>query len=138
MEYMNKVILCGMTGKEPEIRKTPAGTIFANVSLATTERWKDKQGNKQEKTEWHNLSFSEGLANIVEKYVHKGDKLLIEGKISYRKYTNKEGKDVCMTEIKVVSMEMLSTKSKSEPSNKEERWESAEQSDLDDSIIPFN
>lgn len=128
---MNRIMLCGSTGKDPEVRKNIDGKSFANVSLATTERWKDKQGNIQEKTEWHRLVFSGGLADVVEKYVHKGDKLLVEGKITYRKYTNNDGKEVSITEIYVDNMEMLSNKGATKDAPQETATEN-----LDDRI-PF-
>lgn len=103
---MNRVTLFGNVGADPEIRRTQNGTIVANVRLATSERWKDRDGNRQERTEWHTLVIwggqnGDGLAGVVEKYVSKGSKLLVEGKITTRKWQDQEGNDRYTTEIVV-------------------------------------
>lgn len=85
MSGVNKVILIGNVGKDPEIRQLPDGRAVANFSLATSESWKDKQsGQKQQRTEWHRLSAFGPLAEIIGKYVHKGSQIYVEGKLSTR------------------------------------------------------
>lgn len=103
---VNKVQLLGNIGKDPEVRETKAGNI-ANMVMATSERYTDKSGQKQEKTEWHNLVVFGKLADIVAKYVKKGDKLYIEGSITTRKWEDKEGNTRYNTEIKVRDLTML-------------------------------
>ena len=91
---VNKVILLGNVGQDPEVRFSQQGTAFANVSLATTEKWKDKQtGEQKEKTEWSKLVFSGRLAEVVGEYVKKGSKIYVEGKLETRKWQNQEGVD---------------------------------------------
>jgi single-strand DNA-binding protein len=98
---INKVILVGNVGQDPEIRTTQDGREIANFSLATSDSWKDKNtGEKRDKTEWHRIViFSQGLVNIVKNYVKKGAKLYIEGSIQTRKWTDSQGVDKFTTEI---------------------------------------
>jgi len=98
---INKVILIGNVGGDPEIRNTSDGREIASFSIATSESWKDKvTGEKKDKTEWHRLViFSQGLVGIVKNYVKKGSKLYIEGQLQTRKWTDKEGNDKYTTEI---------------------------------------
>jgi single-strand DNA-binding protein len=98
---LNKVTLLGNVGEAPKISNTKDGKKIASFSLATSESWKDKNtGEKQIKPEWHRIVvYSDGLANIVERYVSKGSKLYIEGQLQTRKWTDKEGKDKYTTEI---------------------------------------
>lgn len=97
---INKVILVGNTTKDPEIRSTQDGKEIANFSLATSENWKDKDGNKQEKVEFHKISvFSQGLVGIIKSYVKKGSKLYIEGTLQTRKWTDKNGVEKYTTEV---------------------------------------
>lgn len=98
---INKVILVGNVGQDPEIRSTQDGREIANFSLATTDSWKDKNtGEKKDKTEWHRIVvFSSGLAGIVKNYVKKGSKLYIEGSLQTRKWTDKDGAEKYTTEI---------------------------------------
>lgn len=108
---INKVILIGNLGKDPEIRYFPSGDAVCNVSLATSESWNDKQsGEKKEHTEWHNLVFRKKLAEIVAQYLKKGSKVYVEGSIRTRKYQDKEGKERYITEINVQDMQMLDGK----------------------------
>ena len=106
MSSVNKVILLGNIGKDPEVRETKSGNI-ANLTMATSERYTDKSGQKQEKTEWHNLVVFGKLADIVAKYVKKGDKLYVEGSITTRKWEDKEGNTRYTTEVKVRDLTML-------------------------------
>jgi single-strand DNA-binding protein len=98
---VNKVILVGNVGKDPEIRRTQDGRPIANLSLATSETWRDKQtGERKEKTEWHRVViFSEPLCKVVEQYVKKGSKLYIEGALQTRKWTDQSGAEKYSTEV---------------------------------------
>jgi single-strand DNA-binding protein len=106
---VNKVTLLGNVGKDPEIRSTPGGTMVANLTLATSDRQKDAQGNWQDRTEWHNLVAFTRTAEIVRDYVKKGSKLYIEGKIQTRSWDDKEsGQKRYRTEIIVNELVLLS------------------------------
>lgn len=109
---MNKVMLIGNVGKDPDVRYYDADQAMAQVSLATTERGYTLANGTQvpDRTDWHNLVFFHALAKYVEKYVRKGDKLYVEGKIRYRAYDDKQGKRKYVTEIYVDNMEMLVSK----------------------------
>jgi single-strand DNA-binding protein len=96
---LNKVILIGNLGADPEMRNTQSGDPIAHLRLATSEKWKDKQGQKQEKTEWHRVVIFGKVAEIAEKYLRKGSKVYIEGKIQTRKWTDKAGADKYTTEV---------------------------------------
>ena len=96
---VNKVILVGNLGKDPEVRYTPNGKAVANLTLATSESWKDQSGQMQEKTEWHRVSMFGKLAEIAGEYLRKGSQVYIEGKLQTRKWQNKEGQDQYTTEI---------------------------------------
>jgi len=110
---MNKVLLIGNTGNDPDTRYLDNGNAVGSFSLATSESYTNKQGEKVQQTEWHKIVVWGKTAEIAEKYVKKGMKLAIEGKIKYRNYENKEGQKVYVTEIYADRMEMLS-KSESE------------------------
>jgi len=106
---VNKVILIGNLGKDPEVRYMPSGGAVANVTLATSESWKDKQsGEKQERTEWHNVVFYNRLAEIAGEYLKKGSKVYVEGSLRTRKWQDKNsGADRYTTEIIASEMQML-------------------------------
>ncbi|NCO53635.1 MAG: single-stranded DNA-binding protein [Deltaproteobacteria bacterium] len=104
---VNKVILVGNLGKDPELRATPDGTSVCTFSLATSERYKDRQGVQQDKTEWHNLVAWSGLAEICGKYLTKGKQVYIEGKIQTRSYDDRDGNKRYITEIVASEMQML-------------------------------
>ena len=108
---VNKVILVGRLGKDPETRYMTNGEVVTNVTLATSENWKDKSGEKQEKTEWHNLVFYRRLAEVAGEYLKKGSQIYVEGKITTDKWQDKEGKDRYTTKIVVNEMQMLGGKS---------------------------
>ena len=112
---MNKVMLIGNVGKEPDVHYYDADQAVAQVSLATTEKGYTLVNGMQvpDHTDWHNLVFFRGLAKVVEKYVHKGDRLYVEGRIRYRLYDDKQGKRHNITEIYVDNMEMLTSRSAS-------------------------
>lgn len=108
MAAINKVILIGNLGKDPEVRYTPNGNAICNVSVATTRTWKDKNsGEKQEETEWHRVVFYDRLAEIAGEYLKKGRTIYVEGRLKTRKWQNKEGQDVYTTEIIANEMQML-------------------------------
>lgn len=107
MASVNKVILVGNLGKDPETRYMPNGEAVANITLATTESWKDKNGEKQEKTEWHRVTFYRKLAEIVGEYLKKGSSIYVEGRLETRKWQDKEGNDRYTTEIIANIMQML-------------------------------
>lgn len=97
---VNKVILLGNLGREPEIKMTSSGAKIANLSVATSETWKDKQGQRQERTEWHRVViFNPNLADIAERYLRKGSKVYVEGSLQTRKWTDAAGVDKYTTEI---------------------------------------
>jgi len=149
---VNKVILLGNVGKDPEIRATQSGSKLASFSIATSKRWKDKQTQEyKDKTEWHKIViFGEGLTSIVEKYVKKGSKIYIEGELQTRKWEDQDGKDRYTTEIVLQGYNStltlldskgtdssISDKNEQENSNKIANSTPEEQkSDLDDEI-PF-
>ena len=108
---VNKVILVGRLGKDPETRYMTSGEAVTNATLATSENWKDKSGEKQERTEWHNLVFYRRLAEIAGEYLKKGSQIYVEGKLQTRKWQTKEGQDRYTTEIIVDQMQMLGGKS---------------------------
>jgi single-strand DNA-binding protein len=108
---VNKVILIGNLGKDPEVRYSPNGGAVANVTVATTESWKDKNtGEQVEKTEWHRVVFFRRLAEIVGEYLKKGSKVYIEGKLQTRKWQDKDGNDRYTTEIVANEMQMLDSR----------------------------
>src|SRR5512147_1024019 len=105
---VNKVILVGNLGKDPETRYMPSGSAVTNLTLATSESWKDKQtGEAQERTEWHKIAMFGRLAEIAAEYLRKGSQVYIEGKLRTRKWQDKEGKDRYTTEIIARDMQML-------------------------------
>jgi len=111
MASVNKVILVGRLGKDPETRYMPNGEAVTNVTLATSETWKDKNGEKQEKTEWHRVTFYRKLAEIAGEYLKKGGMVYVEGRLETRKWQDKEGKERYTTEIIANEMQMLSSRS---------------------------
>ena len=112
---VNKVILVGNLGQKPEMRYTATQTAVANLSIATTESWKDKEsGENRDKTEWHRVVFFGNLAEIAEKYLDKGSSVYIEGKIQTRKWQDKEGKDRWTTEVLGNQLTMLGSRNPSE------------------------
>src|SRR5579871_3614366 len=114
---VNKVILIGNLGKDPEVRYTPGGTAVANITLATSESWKDKQsGENVERTEWHRIVFYQRLAEIAGEYLRKGSKVFVEGRLQTRKWQDKNtGQDRYTTEIIADNMQMLDSKGSSSP-----------------------
>jgi single-strand DNA-binding protein len=110
MASVNKVILIGNLGRDPETRYMPDGGAITNISVATTDVWKDKQGEKQEKTEWHRVAFFGKLAEIAGEYLKKGSQVYVEGRLQTRKWQDKEGVDKYSTEIVADRMQMLGSR----------------------------
>ena len=150
MSGVNKVILIGRLGQDPEVRYTPSGSAVANANLATSEQWKDKQsGERQERTEWHRLVFFGRLAEIVGEYCRKGSQIYVEGRLQTRKWQDKDGQDRYTTEIVAGEMQMLdsrggadhsqdrdSARSDNDSPRREERPATPAVGDFDDDI-PF-
>lgn len=107
MASVNKVILIGNLGKDPETRYLPSGDAVTNISVATTDTWKDKSGEKQEHTEWHRVAFFGKTAEIAGEYLKKGSPVYVEGRIRTRKWQDKEGQDRYSTEIVADRMQLL-------------------------------
>ena len=111
MSSVNKVIIVGNLGKDPEMRSFPNGDQIANVSIATTDRWKDKtSGEMKEATEWHRINFNGRLAEIVGQYLKKGSQVYVEGSLRTRKWTDKDGVEKFTTEIRADQMQMLGSR----------------------------
>jgi len=148
---INKVILIGNLGRDPEVRFTPSGLAVANLALATSESWKDKQsGETQERTEWHKVVFYQRLAEIVGEYLKKGSKIYVEGRLRTTKWQDKNtGQDRYTTEIIAESMQMLdskgggnfggsdSTHEKASSSQVQAHQETSPMTDSFDDDIPF-
>lgn len=108
---VNKVILVGTLGRDPEVRSSQSGTVMASLSVATSETWKDKQsGERKEQTEWHRVSMFGRTAEIARDYLKKGSKIYLEGRLQTRKWQDKEGKDQYTTEIVSQEFQMLDSK----------------------------
>jgi single-strand DNA-binding protein len=107
---INKVILIGNLGKDPEAKTFANGGSLTNVTVATSESWKDKDGQQQERTEWHNVVFHNKLGEIAAQYLRKGSKVYVEGSLRTRKWQDKEGKDRYTTEIHANEMQMLDSR----------------------------
>lgn len=114
---VNKVILVGNLGNDPEVRYMPNGNAVANLSLATSESWKDQQGQVQERTEWHRLTMYKRLAEIAGEYLKQGSQIYVEGKLQTRKWQDQQGQDKYTTEIIVDQMQMLGGRAQSSEGN---------------------
>ncbi len=110
MASVNKVILVGNLGRDPEVRYTPDNNAITNISIATTDTWKDKSGEKQERTEWHRVAFFGKLAEIAGEYLKKGSQVYVEGRLQTRKWQDKEGQERYTTEIVADRMQMLGSR----------------------------
>ena len=121
MASINKVILVGRCGQDPEVRYLPSGETVANITVATSESWKDKQtGEKKELTEWSRISFFGKLAEIAGQYLKKGSQVYIEGRLRTRKYTDREGVERYATEIIADTMQMLGSRQDSQSTGRNE------------------
>ena len=111
MASVNKVIIVGNLGKDPEVRYMPSGSAICNVNVATTRQWKNKEsGEKMEETDWHRIVFFDRLAEIAGEYLKKGRSVYVEGRLRTRKWTDKEGKDQYTTEVVATEMQMLGSR----------------------------
>jgi len=111
MRTLNKVMLIGRLGKDPEVQRFESGTVKASFPLATNEVYTDRNGNKVENTDWHNIVMWRGLATVAEKYLRKGKLIYVEGKVKTRSWEDREGNKRYITEIEVQDMSMLDTRS---------------------------
>ena len=149
---VNKVILVGNLGKDPDMKYTASGAAIANITVATSESWTDKQtGEKQEKTEWHRVVFFRRLAEIVGEYLRKGSQVYIEGKLQTRKWQDQNGQDRYTTEIVASEMQMLGSRGgeagsrpqqggggfRGDTQTQQPAAQSQPNSDFDDDDIPF-
>ena len=139
MASLNRVMLIGNMGDDPDMRYTAAGSAVCNFTLATNENWKDKDGNKQQKSEWHRVVMFGKLAEIAGQYLKKGSAVYIEGKLQTRKWQDKDGKDRYTTEIIADEMKMLGGggEKPQEKPEKTGRQQHYEKTDFDDEAIPF-
>src|SRR4051812_14736046 len=111
MASVNKIIIVGNLGRDPEVRTFPSGDRVANVTIATTDKWKDKtSGEMKEHTEWHRVVFNGRLAEIAGEYLRKGSQVYVEGSIRTRKYTDKDGNERQISEVRADSMQMLGSR----------------------------
>lgn len=142
---LNKVILIGRLGRDPEVRYMHNGDAVANFSIATDEQWKDRDGNRQTRTEWHSITLYRKLGEIAGQYLHKGSLVYIEGKIQSRKYTGKDGIERTAYEIVCSEMKMLGGKAEGgegqhnpppPPQARQQTDAPVPQDEIDDSI-PF-
>ncbi len=148
---VNKVMLIGNLGREPEVRYTPNGLAVANIAIATTESWKDKQTNEtQERTEWHRVVFYGRTAEVIGEYLHKGSKIFVEGRLQTRKWQDKTtGQDKYTTEIVGDTMQMLDGKggaavgqsndhaSQAHPADAQQSQPALANDSFDDDDVPF-
>jgi single-strand DNA-binding protein len=134
MASVNKVILVGNLGRDPETRYNPEGGAICNISVATTDTWKDKtSGEKQERTEWHRVVFFNRLAEIAGEYLKKGSQVYIEGRLQTRKWTDKEGVEKYTTEIIADRMQMLGSRSGMGDASSRDRGDAREPATADQS-----
>jgi single-strand DNA-binding protein len=145
---INKVILIGNLGADPDVRYTASGAAVSNINMATTESWRDKEsGEQQEKTEWHRVVFFGRLAEIVAEYLRKGSQVYVEGRLQTRKWQDKEGNDRYTTEIVANEMQMLGGRpgggdynqsaSRTAPAATEKSGSAQQEGDFVDDDIPF-
>lgn len=138
MPGINKVILVGNVGDAPQRRSMPNGKAVTNITIATSESWRDKAtGEKQERTEWHKVVFFNAQAEIVSEHVSKGDKLYVEGSLRTNKWADKNGQDRFTTEIVGKTLEFLSPKKPKDQDQEQQKVEPAKTMDIDEDDIPF-
>lgn len=135
MRGHQKVIILGTVGKTPEMRYLPSGKAVVSFSVAVSEQWKDKNGQKQEQTEWFNCSAFDKLAEIVGEYIDKGSKVYLEGTLHTRKWQDKNGQDRYTTEVKVSTMQMIEGKKDGQAAPASVPQPQAQSEDFDD--LPF-
>lgn len=142
---VNKVILVGSLGNDPDVKYTQGGSCITRISLATNSQWKDKEGNKQERTDWHRVVFFGKLAEIAGEYLRKGASVYVEGSLKYDKYTGQDGVEKYSTDIVANEMQLLGGKQEGQGGGSGERQRPQRQQqapanpvdDFDDSSIPF-
>lgn len=135
MASLNKVILIGNLGNDPETRYTTAGDAVTSISLATTDEWRDKgSGEKRQSTEWHKVVFFKRLAEIVGQHLRKGSQVYVEGRIKTKKWTDKDGIERYMTQVEATEMKMLGKRERDDDATQPQSTRTV--SDLDDDI-PF-
>ncbi|MEE9553459.1 MAG: single-stranded DNA-binding protein [candidate division Zixibacteria bacterium] len=137
MASVNKAILIGNLGADPELRYTSGGTAVASFSIATTEKFKNKDGERQERTEWHNIVCWTRLAEIANEYLRKGNPVYIEGRIQTRNYDDKEGVKRYRTEIVAQQMQLLGGRPRSEQEPSQPSAPPEPQTPVDDDDLPF-
>jgi single-strand DNA-binding protein len=139
MAGVNKVILLGYLGRDPEVRYTPSGAAVANFTIATSEEWKDKDsGEKQERTEWHRIVAWRRLGEICGEYLHKGSQVYIEGRLQTKSWEDREGNKRYTTEVVAQTMQMLgSPRKEGKTKSVEERYPDEEPISIPDDDIPF-
>tara|TARA_Y100000746_G_scaffold57446_1_gene46387 strand:- start:97 stop:510 length:414 start_codon:yes stop_codon:yes gene_type:complete len=137
MSGVNKVILIGNLGKDPEVRYLDSGVAVANFSLATTENYRNKEGEKVSQTEWHNVVLWRGLAEIAEKYLKKGSSVYIEGRIRNRKWEDKEGNTRYNNEILADNMTMLGGRSNDTSQDIGSNQNTSKSEDSSENDLPF-
>ena len=145
MASVNKAILIGNAGRDPELRYLPSGKAVANVSIATTSKRKDRDGQYVEETQWHRVQFFDRLAEIVGEYVKKGSSIYVEGRIKYGKFTNKDGVEQNTCDIIATEMTLLGSRGEGAPAHAPAKATAPAASkpsgsgfeDMDDDLIPF-
>lgn len=138
MAYMNKVMLIGNVGRDPEIRMTTTGTKKVSFSLATSQKYKDVAGEYKEKTQWHNIVFWGKLGDLVEKMVLKGSSLFIEGEVTYRKWEDLNGVQKTITEINGNNFQILGAKANEQKRDQNQSSSKADYNSVDeDDDLPF-
>lgn len=145
MASVNKVIILGNLGRNPDVRYTQGGDAVANLAIATTEKWKDKNGERQEKTEWHRVTLWGRTAEVAGEYLHKGSSCYIEGRLQTRKYTDKDGVEKYATEIVGDRLQLLGDprgggerQQQERPQQQRQQQQSRQKPDNDfDDDIPF-
>jgi len=138
MAGVNKVILVGRLGRDPEVRYTPSGTAVANFSIATSEQWTNKDGEKQERTEWHKIVAWRRLGEICGEYLHKGSQIYIEGRLQTRDWEDRDGNKRYTTEVIAQNMQMLGSASKEgRAETTDERFPVEEPITVPEDDIPF-
>lgn len=136
MASVNKAIILGHLGKDPDLRSLPDGKSVATISIATTETWKDKSGEKQEKTEWHRVVMFGKQADLAGQYLKKGSQVYIEGRIQTKKWTDKQGQEKYTTEILADRMQFIGKAVVEVPDDAKRSAPASEP--IDDSDIPFS
>ena len=138
MAGVNKVILVGRLGRDPEVRYTPSGTAVANFSIATSEQWTNKDGEKQERTEWHKIVAWRRLGEICGEYLHKGSQIYIEGRLQTRDWEDRDGNKRYTTEVIAQNMQMLGSADKGgRAETTDERFPAEEPITVPEDDIPF-